>query len=149
MQLTHKCLVLGRHLNSFAITKVPLLSSYTWQWIVGFSPNTGNTSCFISSRRFIIGIASLKAYDSLLLKAISVFNCDLHCIGHELPKLWFTASMTTDSHYNCLAYRSPPHNRLPMSHLGQHICWLQFSWYGWYCNLSSFNIMSEMMRLYT
>ena len=72
------CFVRGLNLCVLAISNAPMLSSKTLQCTFAFSSVTSNTFAFISFRSSMIGMASLRAYespvysDSVELEAISV-----------------------------------------------------------------------------
>ena len=73
--LTFKCFVLGLYLCIFAISIAPLLSSNTLQCIFTFAPIIRKPITFISFRRCIIGIASLRAYDKPVIDTNKFFQC--------------------------------------------------------------------------
>ena len=83
-----KNFVLGLYSYYFAISRAPLLSSYTLQWIFVIGSSEVKPLCLNSLRGLIIGMDSLSAYERpvyslyVLDKAISVCICDLWSMGN-------------------------------------------------------------------
>ena len=79
---------LSLYLCSFAISRAPLLSSYTLQWIFVIGSSEVKPLCLNYLRSLIIGMASFSEYErpvyslSVLDKALPVCICDLWSMGH-------------------------------------------------------------------